>query len=306
MDFLPLHELSANLHASQNSAAIHSVAEAARSAHLPSQHGRSRHSSGRYDSGSHDSGKYDSSANIVSAPASLAAVQLPPVETAAFVSNKHEVNPAIALNLIQELHTSVIQWQAQQRQIVSAMRAIYAQGPMVDGWLQSSSPSAASSPQPQASQQPNSNNLPSDATILRHGDADALMKYVEALESHPPLELRHHHGQLSTGAEPVSKPINSNYTDPASAVSQSAAFNTQPDSRSQSERSQYWLCYLRDDGSIQSQHCPPEQTATVGRAIARFQKFKQLKSQQQAIEFKLQQAVNMLTDVRDRICEHTG
>lgn len=203
-------------------------------------------------------------------------IQLPPIDTESFVSGRHEVNPAIALNLIQDIQRSITQWQVQQRQVISAMRTLHAQGPMVDGWLQSSLPSQplrASSPQNSF----HTEHLPNSATILRHGDADALMKYVEALDSH--------------NADPGS--LDNHSTDLFSPPSQDIA----------TEKSQYWLCCLKDDGSVQSQLCPPEQMATVGTAIARFQKFKQLKLQQQTLEAKLQRAVDMLTDMRTAICE---
>ena len=258
MDFFARHESGA----SHNDTALESVVEIDAMASLPM--GISSRRANRV--------------STVSSSASLAAVQLPPIETAAFVSGRHEVNPAIALNLIQDIQKAIFQWQAQQRQIVAAMRAIYAQGPMVDGWLQSSLPSSPV--------QTSSGHLAehsTDATILRHGDADALMRYVESLGSYGAAgsnSMAEYEVQdrLETGGAP-------------SSVHSSAG------------PTQYWLCCLSDDGSVKAQFCPPEQMATVGNAIARFQKFKQLKLQQQALEAKLQQAVDMLTGVRNNVRE---
>lgn len=246
--------------------------------------------------------KHPSSSDSVHAAArplaSSASVQLPPIDTAAFVSGRHEVNPAIALNLIQDIQRSITQWQAQQRQVITDMRTLHAQGPMVDGWLQSSLPS-----QPAPTAQHTAQNLPESATILRHGDADALMRYVEALEDGR-LSGSHFEADHATSAIPhaAGHPLNNSAKAPfASQAPHNSAPQTSAPPTSQTS-SQYWLCCLGDDGTVQSQLCPPEQMATVGTAIARFQQFKQLKLQQQALETKLQQAVDLLTGVRANIC----
>jgi hypothetical protein len=181
-------------------------------------------------------------------------IELPPLQCEAFVSQRHEVNPALALNLLQEIQATVSLWQQQQRQIVQAMRGLYAQGPMVDGWLQSSLMMTA--PQP--------SSMEAGATVLRHGDPEALMKYVEALEN-------------TDAARP--------------------SWDNQPSDTP----TEYQLCSLQNDGSIRTQLCPPEQMALVSTAIARYQKFKQLMVQKQAIEAKLQQAVDLLSGVRHQL-----
>jgi hypothetical protein len=192
-------------------------------------------------------------------------IVLPPLQCEAFLSQRHEVNPALALNLLQEIQSSVGLWQQQQRQIVQAMHRLYAQGPMVDGWLQSSL--LMTTPQP----------LPVDAsaTVLRHGDPEALMKYVEALENSAidPLEI-------DTRTTQAAQQSGDDFSDTAA---------------------QYQLCSLKEDGSICAQLCPPEQMALVSTAIARYQKFKQLVSQKQVIEAKLQQAVDLLSGVRHQL-----
>ncbi|NEP16323.1 MAG: hypothetical protein F6J97_05385 [Leptolyngbya sp. SIO4C1] len=101
--------------------------------------------------------------------------QLPPLEAAETVSLRHEVNPAIALNLLGEIQQSVIRYQQELRQLVKQIRSVYAEGPVINGWLESSKP------QPAARQ--------SEAALFRHADADDLMNYLQQLESSPDLSL---------------------------------------------------------------------------------------------------------------------
>lgn len=175
----------------------------------------------------------------------------------AFVSQRHEVNPAIALSLLKDVQTTIGMCQAAQRQIIQALQMLYAQGPMVDGWLQSSQPINPDQPRREGA----------DDAILRHGDIDTLMRYVEALEQGC---------EESAGEECIEAAMDNSTT-------------------------QYQLCSLKEDGSVQSQVCPPEQMAAVSVAIARYQKFKQLMSQKQLIETKLEQAVESLTGLRNRL-----
>ncbi len=189
---------------------------------------------------------------------SLGRIVLPPIQPEGFVSQRHEVNPALALSLLKDIQTTIGIWQEAQRQIIQALQILYAQGPMVNGWLQPSRTTAADQPE----------RKNTGATIFRHGDTDALMRYVEALEN----------GYTEGGA------------------SDSCAVSNRPLGDSPTH---YRLCSLKEDGSVQSQACPPEQMAVVSVAIARHQKFKQLVSQKQLIENKLQQAVDSLTLLRD-------
>lgn len=191
------------------------------------------------------------------------AVGLPPVEqpmSAAFDANssrRHEVNPALALNLLTDIQVLVSAWQQQLRQVVRAIHQIEAQGPMVDGWLESIT--EESTPQTVS------------AAVLRHGDADALMQYVESLE------------QSSASDLPA-------MIDDAKEITTSGV-------------TQYRLCRLGKDGTVRSHPCPPEQMAVVSLAIARYQKFRQLSQQRQALETKLQGVVNQLTGVRTELQE---
>ena len=176
-------------------------------------------------------------------------VLLPPVRSEAFVSQRHEVNPAMALNLLNDIQSQILQWQEQLRQLVQALNTLHAQGPMVEGWLESS---ADTGQMPQGH----------DTTLLRHGDTDALLQYIDSLDQHMP--------------------------EPASAASHNSG-------------TAYRLCSLDENGQVRSQPCPPEQMGVVSIAIARYQKFKQLLDQKEVIDAKLKQAVEQLTKVRSSL-----
>lgn len=195
-------------------------------------------------------------------------VALPPMTAAAAHStaahsNRHEVNPALALKLLKDIEHSIVAWQRELRQVVLKMNALHAQGPMVDGWLESSL-----EPDMLAAQ----SKLGAEATLLRHGDADALMRYVEALEKH---EL----ARCETASHEV--------------VSQEARLAS-----AGSAEAQYRLCWLSDEGKVRSRACPARQMAVVSTAIARYQRYKQLLAHRQHLEAQLQSAVDGLTDVR--------
>ena len=186
-------------------------------------------------------------------------VVLPAMAVVAPQSNRHEVNPALALKLLRDIERSVLQWQVELRRVVSEIEALHAEGPMVDGWLASSiepTPSVAQTGQCV------------ETTLLRHGDADALMQYVEALES---KELGHQPA-AGVGLDKSDRP---------------------------STGTQYQLCWLNDEGKVCSQACPPEQMAVVSTAIARYQKCKQFLAQQRVLESRLQSTVDELTVVRN-------
>ena len=173
-------------------------------------------------------------------------VTLPPIGVDTVISQRHEVNPALALNLLQDIQTVVTIWQKQLRQIVKAIHLLCDQGPMVDGWLESSMEAARAKSEP-------------DALLWRHGETEALLQQVAALERQS---------------------------------------ETAPEETAESRPAQYRLCSLDAEGKLQSQPCPPGQMAVVSTAIARYQKFKQLTLRKQAIEVKLQRAVNGLSGVR--------
>ena len=96
--------------------------------------------------------------------------QLPPTSSAA-ESLRYEVNPAIALTLLSELHTQVSRYQLTLRRLVKRIHAVYAEGPVMAGWLASAVELA---------------QVSEDSThqaLFRHGDADQLMGYLRRLET---------------------------------------------------------------------------------------------------------------------------
>lgn len=206
-------------------------------------------------------------------------VSLPLLVAEDFISQRHEVQPALALNLLKDIQAVVRVWQEQLRQIVRTMHKLHAQGPMVDGWLESSlddsSPMTAGA----------------DTMMLRHGEAEALMQYVEALENPemPCLDARESLDALKNLDKKLEAEIE---------VVSISAENALAEQFLTDAATQYALCSLNEDGTVLKHPCPLEQIALVSTAIARHQKFKQLIQEKQAVEAKLQQAVNQLTQVR--------
>ncbi|MEM6255916.1 MAG: hypothetical protein AAF821_23645 [Cyanobacteria bacterium P01_D01_bin.156] len=204
--------------------------------------------------------------------------QLPPTGDGEGKSLRYEVNPAIALNALTKIYKQVQQYQSQLRQLVNSIEQIYAEGPVVSGWLASEaslnaavkySDSAKSASQPSA-------NLPSaapmDAAIFRHGDADDLMNYLSALED-----------SMLQAPEPL-------ISDEATATTNQI-------------NSQYYLCQLTSSGQIQTEQCPPEQVPVLSMALARYRRLNQLTKQKQTIETKLQRLLEILEDAQQVLTE---
>ncbi len=211
------------------------------------------------------------------------AVSLPFLDSEDFISQRHEVKPALALNLLKDIQTVVMVWQEQLRQIVQAMHSLHAQGPMVDGWLESSIGVAGLTA------------AAAHTTLLRHGEAEDLMQYVEALENPemPDLDTLKHEK-----AENLGRNLEDNLEVLSLSAEKSLAEKSSAEKFLSNTPTQYALCSLNEDGTVLKHPCPLEQMALVSTAIARHQAFKQLIHQKQAVEAKLQQAVNQLTQVR--------
>lgn len=106
---------------------------------------------------------------------------LPRFKSPSFSNHRHAPNPALALNLLQEIQSVVTRWQTELHQIVRQVQDLYLEGPIVDGWLESF---------------PQGNTA--DATVLRHGEVKHLLTYVEQIC--PPGQQ-----PLSSQAPPVLK-----------------------------------------------------------------------------------------------------
>lgn len=217
-----------------------------------------------------------------SLPETSETVVPPPVRSKHFVSQRHEVNPALAFNLLKDIHSVVSIWHEQLRQIVDALHALHAQGPMVDGWLESSVERSHSVAEAGV-----------DSSILRHGDIDVLLRYVDAMEkttTHSP----------SAGDSNLDK-THSDSPAQVTRLEKSSEAGRKDEAGREKATTTYRLCHMDESGQVISQHCPPEQMGMVSMAIARYHKFRQLMSQKQAIEAKLQRTVDELTGTRSAL-----
>ncbi|HIK18080.1 MAG TPA: hypothetical protein IGS53_22720 [Leptolyngbyaceae cyanobacterium M33_DOE_097] len=85
---------------------------------------------------------------------------LPSVNKPQFTTHRNASNPALSINLLKELQRMVAGWQRELLQVSNQIQALYQEGPIVDGWLES---------------QP----LNGSAPFVRHVDANNLMEYLE-------------------------------------------------------------------------------------------------------------------------------
>lgn len=90
---------------------------------------------------------------------------LPKIKTPSFSSHRHGANPALAMNLLQEIEIHVAGWQQELQTILQQIQDLYIEGPIVNGWLESN---------------PKEPEQPGTAT-LRHAEVDRLMNYVEEI-----------------------------------------------------------------------------------------------------------------------------
>ncbi len=214
-------------------------------------------------------------------------------------SLRYEVNPAIALNALTDIYKQVQQYQLRLRQLAQNIHQVYAEGPVVSGWLASeaslnasvkySNPSVKySNPSDgiqleqtaiggDQSQQTQLETM--DVALFRHGDANDLMNYLSALEKN----------MLAQGT-PTDEPTSHN----TNVTTVSHANPTAADEKS----SQYYLCRLSSSGQIQAEQCPPEQVPVLSMAIARYRRLNQFIKQKQVIETKLQAIVDILGDIQ--------
>jgi hypothetical protein len=87
---------------------------------------------------------------------------LPKLKPLSFSEHRHAANPALAMNLLEEIQEIVGRWQKELQTIVRQIQDVYMDGPIVDGWLESHAREAKE-------------------TIgeVRHARVDRLMDYVE-------------------------------------------------------------------------------------------------------------------------------
>ncbi|QSJ17346.1 hypothetical protein JYQ62_00145 [Nostoc sp. UHCC 0702] len=90
---------------------------------------------------------------------------LPKFKNPTFSSHRHGANPALAMNLLQEIQEHVAGWQQELQTILQQIQDTYLEGPIVNGWLESN---------PQELEQ-------GGTATLRHAEVDRLMDYVEEI-----------------------------------------------------------------------------------------------------------------------------
>jgi hypothetical protein len=95
-------------------------------------------------------------------------LNLPRVNTTPFTSHRNGVNPDLAINLLQDMLGELQQWRSELKVVLRKIERLYHEGPIVDGWLESSS-----------------EKMTSTATVLRHESIDRLMDYVEEICEDP-------------------------------------------------------------------------------------------------------------------------
>lgn len=79
----------------------------------------------------------------------------------------------VAIGLLQQIETVVQQWQTELHHVTQQIQALYAEGPIVDGWLEAHSPEAYQTMQSIG------------ASTLRHAEIEHLKEYVDAICSTP-------------------------------------------------------------------------------------------------------------------------
>ncbi|MDB9372848.1 hypothetical protein [Nodularia sphaerocarpa] len=90
---------------------------------------------------------------------------LPKFKNPSFSSHRHGANPALAMNILQEIQSHIAGWQTQLQTILQQIQDVYLEGPIVNGWLESNL------------QEPEQKGT----ATLRHGEVEQLMNYVEEI-----------------------------------------------------------------------------------------------------------------------------
>lgn len=99
---------------------------------------------------------------------------LPKVATPEISRYLPGVDPDLVLNVLKEIQATILQWRSELEQIVANIQALYEEGPIIDGWLESLPPNT------------------SEPVSLRHAEISDLIDYVEAT-SNPQRAASYHH-----------------------------------------------------------------------------------------------------------------
>ena len=192
---------------------------------------------------------------------------LPHAKAVSVSHHRHATNPDLAMSLLKDIETTVVAWQLELEQIILQIQAVYADGPIVEGWLES-----------QASHvQPHPSASAASIATLRHGEVDRLMDYVEAICNPNQMPRNQAQDQAQNQAQPFVQ------------------------TSEESSCTAYRLCGLDADGQLWSRPCPTPQVPYVSLAIARYQKLRILLSQKQTLENRLNQLIQSLTVLSGQI-----
>ena len=94
---------------------------------------------------------------------------LPQAKRPSFSSHRNDANAALALDLLADVQGAIVSWHQALRDTLLEIQQLYMAGPIVDGWLESTN------------RQTNQTVLDEHAAVLRHGDPEQVVAYVEKL-----------------------------------------------------------------------------------------------------------------------------
>ncbi len=211
--------------------------------------------------------------HIAAQPLSLPKFKLP-----SFSNHRHSFNSELPLSLAREISSTVQRWQAELRQVIVQIQDLYAEGPIVNGWLEQEKDSSSSTTQ-----------VNIDTAILRHAEGEELLRYVEKICESPASSE-----SVDTHPADAIDVKNTRNTDGVQekAVTASASQPTfNPDGR-------YQLCGLDSDGRLWCRPCPPDQLPTVSMAIARYRNLRVLLNRKEQLEVRLRHAAEALVEVQ--------
>jgi hypothetical protein len=194
---------------------------------------------------------------------------LPKAKAVSVSSHRHATNPNLAMSLLKDIETTVVSWQLELEQVILQIQAVYADGPIVEGWLESQANEVQHRPVSAAG-----------VATLRHAEVDRLMDYVEAI-------CNPNQGSSSPMPPDLSSP------------NEDSPRTEHP--RTEHSRTDYRLCGLDADGQLWSRPCPTQQVPYVSLAIARYQKLRILLGTKQTLENRLNQLIQSLTVLSSQI-----
>ncbi|MGG6293036.1 hypothetical protein ACQ4M4_01325 [Leptolyngbya sp. AN02str] len=108
-----------------------------------------------------------------------------PMADPSHAAPRSTTNPTLALGLLRELQTMVLNWQQELQSLMLTIQDLYLEGPVVDGWLESEPIDGDTSP----------------ASFLSNADFSHLTRYVQSL--YDTLPDTSHHNSVEPSSEAV-------------------------------------------------------------------------------------------------------